>query len=126
MLALIIWFGLPLALVIIGFWGIWQVNWDDNIQSLAAIMLTFGIAILVSVIIVLPVHRYEVVLDCQKFKTAKEFCETKTYMTETERFALAQKAVEQNQWLAKAQYCRRNPLLSIFWPEEVDTLEMIK
>jgi len=123
---LIFWIGFPLALIIMGYWGIQRFSWDDNRLPFATVTLVIGIVILGSVLIVIPVNRCEVISDCQKFKATKEFCETKTYMTETERFALAQKAVEQNQWLAKAQYWRRNPIFLIFWPEEVDTLKMIK
>jgi len=124
--ALIFWFGFPLVLTIMGYWGTQRFSWDDNRQPVAVIVLILGIIFLGTTLIVIPANRCEVVSDCQKFKATKEFCETKTYMTETERFALAQKAVEQNQWLAKAQYWRRNLIFSIFWPEEVDTLKMIK
>ena len=124
--ALIFWIGFPLILTVVGYWGIQRFSWDDNRQPVAVVMLILGIIFLGSAFIVIPVNRCEVISDCQKFKATKEFCETKTYMTETEHFALAQKAVEQNQWLTKAQYWRRNPIFSIFWPEEVDTLKMIK
>jgi len=125
-ISLLIWIGFPVILIIVGFWGIKKFGWHDVRQELFVAIITVGIIYLVIILMCIPVYKIRSIAACQKFKVTKEFCETKMYMTESERYALALKAVEQNQWLSTVQYWRKNPIFSIFWTAEIDTLQMIK
>jgi hypothetical protein len=110
---------IAIILLAIGFYGYYSGAYNTAIA-----MLLLSVAWLSSALLILPVKRYLVLSRCREFTAAKEFYETKA--GEAERNALALKAVEQNQWLANARYWKNSTLFSIFWPDEVNSLEMIK
>ena len=121
-LLFLFWVGVPAVLAVVGLWmGMTGHKYEVAGTIVGLVCGVFAFFIIISI----PITRTTAISKCQEFNAVKKFCENRDIMTESERYALALKAVECNQWLASAQYWQKKRLLKIFWPEEIKDLKPI-
>lgn len=120
MLSFMIWVGIPLVLFIVGL----VLACNGEILGLI-VAVVFGFMLFLAVPSI-PISRCIAYDNMAQFTATKQFCQDKSAMSETERYAIAIKAVEFNAWLISSQYWAKKPAFKIFWPSEILELTEIR